>query len=129
MRLHHIALVGLLGSLLLAGGCGHKKQQLAPPADAQSLLTLRQSYAAINPQAKVGLIIAVMPENALAAVGEIAPADLNTGDTLVLMDSNQQIIGAGTVVAKTTDSVHVHYDVTANGRAPEVGDLAVKAGK
>lgn len=123
MRLHHIALAGLIGSALVLG-CAHKK---SATADQSAIQQIRQNYAQVDPNAKVGLVIAVLPDKALAAIGDIPVADVQVGDTLVLLDAKQQIIGAGKVVAKTQDAIHVSYDVTAKGRAPEVGDLAVKA--
>jgi hypothetical protein len=121
MRLHHIAMLALIGSAA-AFGCKH-----ASSVDQSAVNQIRQNYQAADPNAKVGVVIAVLPESGLIAVGDIRVADLKVNDTLVLLTPKQKIIGAGKVVALTADAAHVTYDVTANGRAPQIGDVAVKA--
>lgn len=121
MRLHHIAMLALIGSTM-AFGCKH-----ATTVDQSAVSQIRQNYQAADPNARVGVVIAVLPEKGLIAVGDIPVADLKVDDTLVILTPQQKIIGAGKVVALTADAAHVSYDVTAKGRAPQVGDVAVKA--
>jgi hypothetical protein len=125
MRLHHAVLSAVLTSLVLCGCKGHKPAAI--PADEATLQQFRDTYTRADPTAKIGRVIAVMPENRLVAVGDIAPADVQIGDVLVFMNTNSQIIAMGHVVEKTADALHLSYDVKSDGRAPVVGDLAVKA--
>lgn len=125
MRLHHAVLSAVLTSLVLCGCQSHKPAAI--PADEATLQQFRETYTRVDPAAKVGRVIAVLPESALVAVGDVAPADVQIGDVMVFMNTNSQIIAAGHVVEKTADAIHLRYDVKADGRAPAVGDLAVKA--
>lgn len=126
MRLHHLAMATVLACSMLVG-C--KSTREANP-DISAARQLRQSYTAVDPNAKVGLVIAVLPEKGLAAVGDLPVADFFRGDVLVFVDPAQKIIAAGTVVEKTADALHVKYDLTTpKGRAPQVGDLAVMSGR
>lgn len=119
----------LVAALMLGvvGGC-HQKKQTASPASPEVLQEVRQSYTQIDPNARVGVVIAALPDKGLVAVGDVAVADFKEGDVVVLMDSERHIIAAGKVVAKTADAVHVSYDIAgADEREPQVGDLAVKS--
>lgn len=124
MRIHHAVLSAVLTSLLV---CGCKAYRQPTPADETTLQQIRESYTRVDPSAKVGRVIAVLPENALVAVGDVNPADFEMGDVLVFINTKQQVIAAGHVVEKTANAIHLNYDVKEDGRAPEVGDLAVKA--
>lgn len=121
---------GMLVAALMLGvvvGCHHKKQA-ATPVSPEVLQEVRESYTQIDPSARVGVVIAALPGKGLVAVGDVAVADFNEGDVVVLMDSHRHIIAAGKVVAKTADAVHVSYDIAgADEREPQVGDLAVKS--
>ncbi len=127
MRLHHGLLSAVLTSLVVTGCMSHKSA--GTPADDATLQQFRETYTRIDPAAKVGRVIAVLPENALVAVGDIKPDDVQKDDVLVFLNTRNQIIAFGHVVDKTADAIHLGYDVKADGRAPVVGDLAVTAGK
>ena len=122
---------GMLAAALMLGvvvGCHHNKTQLAEPASPQTVQEIRQSYQAIDPNARVGVVVAALPQKGLVAVGDVAVADFNEGDVLVFMDSQHHIIATGKVIAKTADALHVSYDIAAaDGREPQIGDLAVKS--
>jgi hypothetical protein len=118
MRLHHVLLAAVVASVLVTG-CKSKQT----PA---SIDQTRASFARLAPESQVGVVSAVLPERGLLAVGEVDVAKYNVGDTFVLLTPEKKIIGAGHVVAKTNDSLHLSYDVNEGGRAPRVGDIAVK---
>jgi hypothetical protein len=121
---------GMLAAALMLGviaGCHHKKPVVVEPASPQTIQAIRQSYTSVDPNARVGVVIAILPQKGLVAVGDVAVADFKEGDVLVLMDSHRHIIAAGKVVAKTADALHVTYDISgADEREPQVGDVAVK---
>lgn len=106
--------------LVAATGCRHQSAQ--PDELAQTKATFEQRL----PGAKVGVVSETLPSSNLVAIQQVDLTQYYVGDTLVLMDENLKIIGAGTVVAKTNDALHVKYDVSEKGRAPKVGDIAVK---
>lgn len=125
MRLNYLVLSAVLTSLL-ACGCAAHRQAEPTPAEQAALVQLRETYTRLDPGAKVGRVMAVLPDNALAAVGDVIPADFQPGDVMVFVDSHQRVLAVGHVVTKTADAVHLSYDVTADGRTPAVGDYAVK---
>jgi hypothetical protein len=121
MKMRQVALAVSMVALISVGCTKHK------PASPEQVQQIRETYQSVDPHAKVGTIIAVLPEKGLAAVGDIPLDQVAIGDTLVILDSKQKIIGAGHVIEKTSDALQISYDVTAQGRKPRVGDLAVKA--
>lgn len=110
-------------------GCADRHPQ-ADPMEPQAVVDLRQRYTQLDPQARVGRVTATLPEKGLVAVGDIAVREFAEGDILVFVDSANQVIAAGKVVAKTEDSLHLSYDLRGpNGREPQVGDAAVRTGR
>jgi hypothetical protein len=121
MKMREVAFAVSIVALVSLGCTKHK------PASPEQVQQIREVYQTVDPNAKVGTVIAVLPKKGLAAVADIPLDQVAIGDTLVLMDSKQKIIGAGHVIEKTSDALQISYDVTAQGRQPRVGDLAVKA--
>lgn len=118
MLLRHVVLAAAVASLFIAG-CRTK------PAPASAEQT-REVFAQRVPNMQVGVVSAVLAEKGLLAISQVDVSKYFVGDTFVLMAPDQKIIGAGHVVAKTETSLHLSYDVKADSRAPQVGDLAVK---
>jgi len=124
--------LGSMGVILVVGmlgGCRPKPPppapQMPPPADAQVVQQLRESYQRIHPGTRVGLVTAVAPDVTLAAVQDIDLKSFKKGDILTLIDSQEQPVANGTVVNITPDALHVKYTPVPGGRAPQQGDLAV----
>lgn len=124
-----IGITGLVVAVGLTAGCRPKAPpagpQLPPPADAQLVQDLRQSYQRIHPGTRVGLVTAVAEDVTLAAVGDIDLKSFRYGDILTFIDSNEKPVANGTVVNITDDALHVKYSPVPGGRAPRQGDLAV----
>jgi hypothetical protein len=125
----------LLASLVVAGsvlvGCHHAAppatQPIAMPATAENVQEIREAYQKKDKSTVVGLVIAVLPENNLAAVGDVPVGEFKTGQVVTFIDSNQAIIAVGTVVNTTADAVHVKYVPQGEmSRAPREGDPAVR---
>lgn len=113
---------------VVAAGCQHRRPVVQPLAP-EAVQSIRESYLRVDPSTRVGTVIAALPEKGLVAVGQLPVNEFKEGDVLVFVDTSRQVIAAGKVVAKTTDALHVSYDVRgANGREPQVGDLAVHSG-
>lgn len=123
------ALAGLALVVGMSAGCRPKAAPpgatLPPPADAQMVQELRQSYQRIHPGTRVGLVTAVAEDITLAAVGDIDLKSFRNGDIITFIDTNQLPIANGTVVNITPDALHVKYTPAPDGRAPRKGDLAV----
>jgi hypothetical protein len=109
------------------GVCGcqsHKPAPLPPPATPYTAERLQAQFQEVDPSVKVGLVAAVKHADRLAAVSHLDADDLRAGDTVSFMDSNQNLIGTGTVVRTVNDLVIVRYSWTTHGLRE--GDLAVR---
>jgi len=121
------SVVALLLALLSSAGCRNKAEQ---PADADSspvtmnAAAVRERYLRVNPQNRVGIVVAVRAKSHLAAVGEIPLQDFGIGDILVFIDGRERPFNSGEIVNATADALHVRYDE--NRRAPRAGELAVR---
>jgi len=112
---------------LFLSACAPKKPAaMAPPATENQLEMIRASYDKVDPGSRVGRVIAVLPADQLVAVGELTPNEFHLGDAFTLIDSKQNILTRGKVVAITKDALHIKYQALPAGqRNPVVGDLAV----
>lgn len=104
---------------MFVAGCRNERASDVSPAQVREAL---QSRADVQ----VGFVSAILPEKGLLAISQVDITKFFVGDTFVLMSPDQTIIGAGRVVAKGESTLHLSYDVNAEGRLPQVGDLAVK---
>jgi hypothetical protein len=120
-----LVVIGICG--LFVAACAPKKPVMIPqPATENQLEMIRSSYDKVDPGARVGRVIAVLPADQLVAVGELTPNEFHLGDTFTLIDSKQNILTRGKVVAITKDALHIKYQpLPAGQRDPIIGDLAV----
>lgn len=139
--MHVLRLAGILVlGLVLAIGCRPKRQP-APPAPSPLEMArtraeaLRESYRAIDPKARVGMVISTRADFSLAAVGDVPISDFRVGDAISFIGSgeqaNAQAMAHGTVTQIDTAAnlLIVRYEIApSNGRAPQAGDLAVRFG-
>ncbi len=118
----------IVAALCLLSGCqAPVKDSAAPPADEETLRLVRQSFTASDPTAIVGLVIAVLPDQMYAAVGDVDVKDFSEGDAISFIDSDKKFLVNGVVKKVTADALHIQYVPPApNSRAPKVGDLAVR---
>ena len=132
MRFNHpivlLAMVVVAAGLL--SGCRADKEQQAPapPATEDRVRMIRQSYQTIDPGARVGLVAETLPEYRLVAVSEMPVDEFREGDVVTFIDTNEEVLVNGRVVAKTDDALHVKYDEPSKPgqRAPQKGDMAVR---
>jgi hypothetical protein len=126
-----VALSGLLAWSIvggLIGGCqAPPKDTAAVPANDDTVRLIRQSFTATDPKAIVGLVIAVLPDQMYAAVGDIDVKDFSEGEAISFIDSNKKFLVNGVVRKVTADALDVQYEAPGpNSRAPKDGDLAVR---
>jgi hypothetical protein len=118
----------LTACALAVGACAPKQQPLAPtaPVTPDQLASIRASYQKLDPAARVGRVIAILPADHLAAVGDINLQGFRDGDAITFVDTQQRILTTGKVVAITHDALHVKYVSPAQtSREPAIGDIAV----
>jgi hypothetical protein len=89
----------------------------------QALRELRAELQSADPRSRVGLVISVLHEERLVAVGDIPVQDFREGDVITFVDQDGAPFVNGRVVRITDDALHVKYE--SNGRPPERGDIAV----
>jgi len=115
-------------ALAVAGCSPMQGAEQKVPASRATANEIREAYQRINPANRVGVVIAILPKENLAAVGDIAIADFQLGDTLVFIDTNERPLRYyGTVVNIVDNALHLKYARReSGGREPRVGDLAVR---
>jgi hypothetical protein len=96
---------------------------MATPSE-QDVASIRARYQRMNPDNRVGVVTAVLPQSKLAAIGDLPLQDFAIGDVLTFIDAREQPFNTGVVVNATASALHVKYD--ASRRAPREGDLAVR---
>jgi len=122
------------GSILLAmAGCAAPAPKpvvaAAPPptVSADDYSAVKAAYLAANPNARVGRVEAVLPDQQRVAVGDVTVGDFNKGDILSIVDAKMNVLADGTVVDKDSDLLYVKYSPVAGSAAPVAGDLAIRA--
>ena len=114
----------LLGAFLL-NGCTQQKQPEAKPAPAPISGDVVAAYQKKHPDALIGRVVAVRPQDHLIAAGDVPVDQFKAGDAVVILGSDQEQIATGDVVSMGKSWIHVHYGDSAQ-RVPAVGDLVVR---
>lgn len=96
----------------------------AAPFSAEQLSTLRASYKIAFPNARVGTVTAVMPDQPYALVGDIETANLPVGSIVTIVDANETVITNARVELINGNGLTVRFDE--GKRRPAVGDAAIK---
>ena len=117
---------GAVVAMLLAG-CENKAREGAP-ASPQVVNAIRRQITATNPDALVGVVIAIEPKGRpFAAVSDVPVEQFHEGDPMTFIDSNNNQLSHGIVRRIVGNNVHVQwYPLRKDQRAPRVGDLAVR---
>lgn len=120
--------VACIAAMLALGGCEPTRTQAtgAAPATPERLEAIRAAYVAQRPGTVVGPLIAVLPEQSLAAVGDVPVDRFADGDLVSIIDSGENTLAMARVVRRLADSVHVKYESKPNARRPMEGDVAVR---
>ena len=112
---------------LASGGCQNKPDGNALERTSTGELdvaSIRERYQRINPNNRLGVVVAVLESSNHAAVGDIPLQDFGIGDVLVFLDARERPFNSGEIVNATSTALHVRYDP--QRRAPRVGELAVR---
>lgn len=115
----------ILAAAMIAG-CQQNKKPTTPqpvPVTAET----RQRIQRLAPDAVIGQVIAILPEERLIAVGDLPIQDFKPGQVLSFIGGEPEPVGAGVVVSIVRDTLHVRYEPPPpGGRPPAVGDLAIR---
>ena len=105
--------------LLLIAGCGG-----GGPASQREVAKVQAVYG--PPPGQVGRVVEVLESASLAAVEGMPVDQVDEGDLIAFVDTDNRPLVSGTVIRRAGDQVHVRY-VTPRPerRPPRVGDLAV----
>ena len=114
----------LLGAFLLSA-CTQKKQPEAKPAPAPIGNDAVAAYQKKHPDALIGRVVAVRPEDRLVAAGDVPVDQFKPGDAVVILGSDQEQIATGNVISLGKSWIHIHYSDSAQ-RVPALGDLVVR---
>jgi len=124
-------------AILMLMGCQSSPQQTTPtvqPAPPPAPLTewdfaaIKNSYLKANPQLKIGMVTAVLPNAHLLAVGRINMRDYSVNDVVSIVDSAGTTITMGKIEAIEHNRLEVRYQPPQNGqRDPGPGDLSIRA--
>lgn len=118
-------LSGLFAALLVAGCISKPAETPLPPApSADQQQEIRASILEVNPNAKIGVVSAVITDSPLAMVGDISSEGIKIGDVFSFVDADRNVIANGTVVEIVDGKLAIRYQ--ADTRVPMVGDVAVK---
>ena len=128
--MHSNRWIGLLVAGLMLAGCQPKAAPpvgpVYPPAVAPTAQTVER-IKRLAPDALIGHITALLPEEHLALVGDVPVRDFAEGQVVTFAGGNDVAIGNGVVVRISKDALHVRYEDPAPGaRPPAGGDLAVR---
>ena len=126
-RIHGLPAMALSSALLLTTGCKSTSEPPAAPVTPEQLSQMRSTFRHEDPDARVGVVVQVLPGSHLASVGDVPLKDFTEGDIISFVDSSGKILAMGKVETIKTDSLIVRYDVSPSGRDPVVGDAAVRA--
>jgi hypothetical protein len=128
--------ITILAASLAVGCSSSQAPPQAKPLPPQPVLgsddyaSLKSSYLSANPDAHVGRVEAVLPNEPRLAISDIGPADFRPGDVLSIVDSQLNPVADAVVTSADTDYLYVRYvPVVVSSPAPVVGDLAIRAEK
>jgi hypothetical protein len=111
---------------VLFGGCTREKPPETKAPSAPIGDDVVAAYRKKHPEALIGRVVAVRPEDRLLAAGDVPAADFKRGDAVVILGGDQEQIATGDVVSIGNNWIHVQYGEAAGQRAPKLGDLVVR---
>src|SRR5579884_550977 len=121
-----------LGVVVAAGllvGCqqmhGTPSASVNTSSSGQTVQGVRASFQAANPNSRVGVVNAVLPNRHLVSVADLPLNEIQEGDVLSILNEQGRDLVEGEVIKKTDKWVQVRYmDLPSGARDPRPGDLA-----
>jgi hypothetical protein len=121
-----------LGVVVISGlllGCQQTKStpsaSVGTSTGGQTLQGVRASFQAANPNSRVGVVNAVLPNRHLVSIADLPLNEIQEGDVLSILNEQGRDLVEGEVLKKTDRWVQVRYmDLPAGQRDPRPGDLA-----
>src|SRR5690348_11149231 len=120
--------LGIVMTMGLIGGCAPKspppQPAEPPPANSAQVSALREQLKRTDPNAQVGQVRAVMPQNKLLAIDDVPVQDFPAGQAVVIADGKLNTVARGVVDNVEGRIVVVKYEAVK--RDPRKGDLAIR---
>jgi len=132
--LHTAGIAARTAGLFLAAGLvvGCQQRQPAPakapqsPPSMQAAMEMRRTLMQADPSARIGVVAAAVPSAQLVAVNDVPAGDFREGQAVQFLDGRGNPVAVGYVRAIKGDVLHILYDNSEGGRAPSIGDLAMR---
>src|SRR3954468_19241215 len=114
-----------LSGAIVVGGCAQRpvEQPKAEPAPLSDDAVA--AYRRKHPEALIGRVVAVRPQDHLVSVGDVPVVDFKKGDAVTFLSGGDQQIGNGDGIDIMNERLIVRY-AAGGGREPRVGDLVVR---
>jgi hypothetical protein len=121
----------LLAAVVLLGGCRRKSMPTTTEAELPpqpvNYPEARARLQQKDPGAQMGRVIAVLPDERMASIGEINVQEFQRGQAIQILGAEDQPVATAVVLSIVNDTLHVRYTpVGQGGRQPYVGDLAIR---
>jgi hypothetical protein len=115
-------------TIFALAGCRQPPQPAAPQAapSPQRAAAIREQLMQEAPNILIGEVVEVYAEGQLAAVSNVPVDRFMPGDIVTFINADKDPIATGQVLKISGNQLHIRYEPTQNGRAPQVGDLAVR---
>ena len=126
MKLHHWMLTLAAGAMLVGCQANKPAGSNAPAVDDATYAALKSEFAAVRPGSLVGRVVKVAPQENAAEIADLPADQFSAGQVVLFIDAQQNPLAYGTVFLTTPQTVMVRYTVEEGGRAPVVGDVAVR---
>jgi hypothetical protein len=116
-----------LASLVLIAGCTSrpKPPMTPPPPTPDQVAQIRTAFMKVSPQAKIGVVSAVLTDSPYAMASDMPTDGLKAGDIVSFVDGTQATVAHGRIV-RTMEGNKAAVEYMPGIRAPMVGDVVVK---
>ena len=112
------------------GGCARHRtaaaEETSPMTPAPVSAMAREQIQKAFVGATIGTVVAVLPDEHLAAIADVQVQDFRKGDVLTFFGGEEVPLATGEVVAIEKDQLHVRYVAIQGQRPVARGDLAVR---
>ena len=114
-----------LAGVVALGGCAQKQAEQPKAEPAPLSDDAVAAYRRKHPDALIGRVVAIRPQDQLVSVGDVPVVDFRRGDAVTFLSGSDQQIGNGDVIDIMNERLIVRY-AQGGGREPRVGDLVVR---